>query len=108
MLRHRARDAVLGMLIDPGAARRAHEVGAGNAAQFRLGALSGVAGHEPVTARFAVERLGDGAFMGTGPMFKGFRMQLGPMALLRADGVRVVLALKKCHRRSETVGNQPA
>jgi microcystin degradation protein MlrC len=32
-------------------------------------------------------------------MFKGFRMQLGPMALLRskaAPGVRVVLASRKC------------
>jgi microcystin degradation protein MlrC len=45
-----------------------------------------------------VERLGDGRFTCTGPMFKGFRMQLGNMALLRskaAPGVRVVLASRK-------------
>jgi microcystin degradation protein MlrC len=48
---------------------------------------------------FTVERLGDGRFTCTGPMFKGFRMQLGDMALLRsksAPGVRIALASRKC------------
>jgi microcystin degradation protein MlrC len=42
--------------------------------------------------------LGDGKFTCTGPMFKGFRMTLGNMALLRskaAPGVRVVIASRK-------------
>ena len=65
-------------------------------ADFALGALSGVAGHTPLAARFKVERLGDGQFTCTGPMFRGFRMNLGPMALLERDGVRVVLASRKC------------
>jgi microcystin degradation protein MlrC len=45
-----------------------------------------------------VEKLGDGKFTCTGPMFKGFRMTLGNMALLRsksAPGVRVVIASRK-------------
>jgi microcystin degradation protein MlrC len=52
----------------------------------------------PVVARFTVERLGDGRFTCTGPMFRGFRMTLGPMALLREQisGVRVVVASRKC------------
>jgi microcystin degradation protein MlrC len=29
-------------------------------------------------------------------MFQGFRMDLGPMALLEKDGVRVALASRKC------------
>jgi microcystin degradation protein MlrC len=33
--------------------------------------------------------------MCTGPFYGGSRMKLGPMALLEADGVRVVLAGKK-------------
>ena len=41
-------------------------------------------------------RLGDGQFTCTGPMFSGFRMQLGPMAVLQSGGVRVVLASRKC------------
>ncbi|MEZ5660543.1 MAG: M81 family metallopeptidase [Burkholderiaceae bacterium] len=89
-------DAVLGMLIDAPAAAQAHEMGPGTTAEFRLGARSGLAGHEPVAGRFTVERLGSGEFTCTGPMFKGFRMRLGPMALLRHGGVRVVVASRKC------------
>ena len=98
MIAARAPDAVLGMLIDPASAEQAHEMGTGAAGDFRLGAISGVPGHRPVAGRFAVERLGDGHFTCTGPMFKGFRMNLGRMALLREErsGVRVVLASVKC------------
>ena len=39
--------------------------------------------------------LADGKFTCTGPMFKGFKMELGPMAVLRHGNVRVVLASKK-------------
>jgi microcystin degradation protein MlrC len=98
MIAARAPESVLGLLIDPVSADQAHRMGAGAAGEFRLGAISGVAGHQPVTARFVVERLGDGRFTCTGPMFKGFRMNLGSMALLREErsGVRVVLASVKC------------
>jgi microcystin degradation protein MlrC len=94
-----AQDAVLGMLIDPPSAARAHEVGQGNSSIFSLGGLSRIPGDAPLTGEYTVERLGDGRFTCTGPMFKGFRMTLGPMALLRsraAPGVRVVLASRKC------------
>jgi microcystin degradation protein MlrC len=99
LIARRAEGAVLGLLIDPASARCAHEVGVGRAADFALGEISGVAGTIPFAGAFAVERLGDGHFTCTGPMFKGFRMSLGPMALLvsrEAPGVRVVLASVKC------------
>ena len=94
-----AKDAVLGLLVDPAAAKKAHEAGKGKTLNFQLGGLSRIPGDEPLGGEFTVERLGDGRFTCTGPMFKGFRMQLGDMALLRskaAPGVRVVLASKKC------------
>ena len=98
MIAARAPDAVLGLLIDPASAARAHQIGLGAAGDFTLGAISGVIGHQPVAGRFVVERLGDGQFTCTGPMFKGFRMKLGQMASLREErsGVRVVLASVKC------------
>lgn len=99
MLAIRPPDTVLGMLIDPPAALLAHEVGRGNTADFSLGAISGVPGIAPVRARFRVEALGDGAFVGTGPFYRNFKMHMGPMAALRsvdAPGVRVVLATTKC------------
>jgi microcystin degradation protein MlrC len=99
LIGQKAQDAVLGLLIDGEAAKRAHEVGQGFSSVFKLGGRSNIAGDSPMEGEFTVERLGDGKFTCTGPMFKGFRMQLGNMALLRsksAPGVRVVLASRKC------------
>jgi microcystin degradation protein MlrC len=99
LIQQDARDAVLGLLIDGEAARRAHEIGLGFNSIFKLGGRSNIPGDTPLEGEFTVEQLGDGKFTCTGPMFKGFRMQLGPMALLRskaAPGVRVVLASRKC------------
>ena len=87
------------MLIDPASATRAHAAGLNSTLDFSLGGRSGVPGDAPLAGEFTVERLGDGRFTCTGPMFKGFRMTLGSMALLRsraAPGVRVVLASRKC------------
>jgi microcystin degradation protein MlrC len=99
LIGQKAQDAVLGLLIDGAAAKRAHEAGQGATLPFSLGGLSNIPGDTPCVGEFTVERLGDGKFTCTGPMFKGFRMQLGDMALLRsksAPGVRVVLASRKC------------
>jgi microcystin degradation protein MlrC len=99
MIRQRAEDAVLGMLIDPPSARAAHALGRGMRARFALGAISGLPGHVPCAGEFTVEALGDGSFCGNGPYYNGFALNLGPMALLRscaAPGVRVALASKKC------------
>ena len=95
LLAHDPRDAVFGLLIDAASAQQAHEVGLGRSARFRLGETSGVAGHVPLEGEFTVTALNDGRFTCTGPMFKGFRMQLGPMAVLQQGNVRVVLAAKK-------------
>jgi microcystin degradation protein MlrC len=93
-----AKDAVLGLLADPVSARRAHDAGAGATLSFSLGGRSSVPGDSPFHGEFTVERVNDGRFTCTGPMFKGFRMTLGPMALLRsraASGVRVVVTSRK-------------
>jgi len=98
LIRQDSKDAVLGLLIDKEAAQRAHEAGQGRTLAFSLGGKSRIENDSPVAGEFTVERLGDGRFTCTGPMFKGFRMQLGPMALLRsrsAPGVRVALASRK-------------
>ncbi|OGA35485.1 MAG: hypothetical protein A3F75_10425 [Betaproteobacteria bacterium RIFCSPLOWO2_12_FULL_64_23] len=99
MIRLRAEDAVLGMLIDAPSAAAAHALGHGNSARFMLGEISGVPGHVPLAGEFTVEALGEGNFVGAGPFYRGLQLKLGPMALLRsreAPGVRVVLASKKC------------
>jgi microcystin degradation protein MlrC len=96
LLARRAPGAVLGLLIDPASAAKACAIGAGRTAPFALGEISGVPGHVPLGGEFRIVQLGDGRFTCTGPMFHGFRMDLGPMAVLEKDGVRVVVASKKC------------
>jgi microcystin degradation protein MlrC len=98
LIEQKAEDAVLGLLIDAPSAKRAHEAGQGANVIFTLGGLSKIPGDAPLTGEYTVEALADGRFTCTGPMFKGFRMTLGNMALLRsraAPGVRVVLASRK-------------
>jgi microcystin degradation protein MlrC len=103
LLRHDAPGSVLGLLIDPPSAKRAHEIGERRAGRFRLGEISGVPGHAPLDGEFVVERVADGRFTCTGPMFHGFRMDLGPMALLRHGNVRVVLASVKCQAADQAM-----
>ena len=76
----------------------AQDAGPGATLGFNLGGKSGIMGDAPFRGEFTVERLGDGKFTCTGPMYQGARMTLGPMAVLRsraAPGVRVVLASRK-------------
>jgi microcystin degradation protein MlrC len=84
-----------GVFWDPDSAARAHAAGQGSSVELQLGAHAGYPGETPITARFAVEQLGDGRFVGTGPFYLGGRFELGPMALLRAGEVRVVVASRK-------------
>ena len=98
LIEQNARDAVLGLLIDPASALLAHHAGPGATFAFNLGGKSGIVGDAPLRGEFTVERLADGNFTCSGPMYRGTRMTLGPMALLRsraAPGVRVALASRK-------------
>jgi len=84
-----------GVIWDAEAAARAHEAGVGANIELEFGARSGFPGETPLVARFAVEHLGDGRFVGTGPFYHGGRFELGPMALLRTGSTRIVVSSRK-------------
>jgi microcystin degradation protein MlrC len=88
-------DAVLGFLCDPAAAAAAHAAGQGATVHLSLGGHSGPEGVTPLDAEYRVERLGDGKFRTTGQVVGGRDTDLGPMALLRLDGVRIVVTSKR-------------
>lgn len=90
-----APDAVLGLLYDPRSAAEAHQAGQGETMDFALGSISGLPNHKPFEGRFEIVALGDGRLTGTGPFYKGARMQLGPTARLRLGGVEVVVTSSK-------------
>jgi microcystin degradation protein MlrC len=97
LIAHKAKGAVIGMIVDPGAAEAAAEAGEGAILRRGIGAVVGFAGETPVEASWRVVRLGSGIFTGTGPFYGGAKFQIGPMALLtdEASGVSVVLACKR-------------
>jgi microcystin degradation protein MlrC len=88
-----------GILFDPEAAARAHAVGVGASVELSLGAHTGTSDEtpheEPLQARFDVVALGDGRFTATGPFYRGARMQLGPMALLRVQDLHIAVGSRR-------------
>lgn len=89
-----AKGAVLGLLVDPHAARAAHAAGAGASLHLSLGGKSGIAGDTPFEAEFVVERLHPGDVVATGSVFSGYQLTLGPSACLLIGEIRVVVISK--------------
>jgi microcystin degradation protein MlrC len=114
LMRHSARGAVIGMIVDEEAAKAAHATGVGNIMRRGIGAAVGYAGETPVEADWRVVRIGDGQFVGTGPFYGGARFQMGPMALVtdEASGVSAVLACRRVQAADQEmfrhVGVEPA
>ena len=69
LMRHKAKGAVIGMIVDPEAAAAAHAAGEGALLPCGVGAKIGFAGEIPVEARWRVMHVASGDFTGTGPMF---------------------------------------
>lgn len=90
-----AEGAMLGFLCDAEAARAAHAAGEGAVLRIGLGGRNGPPGVIPAEAAWTVERLCDGRFRTTGAVAGGMAADLGPMALLRAGGVGVVVTSRR-------------
>lgn len=90
-----AERAAIGLIIDPAAAKAAHEAGIGATITVALGGHSGIPGDAPFKGSFVVEALHDGNTTGTGPFYRNARMVLGPSAGLRIGGVRIAVASRK-------------
>jgi microcystin degradation protein MlrC len=92
LIRRKAEGAVVAILHDAEAAAKAHAGGVGATLTLPLGGRNGPEGVAPVIGSFTVTALGDGNFVGTGPMWRGSQQRLGPMALLRTGGVSVIVS----------------
>ncbi|WP_299962975.1 M81 family metallopeptidase [uncultured Roseobacter sp.] len=105
-------DAVLSMLYDPETAAAAHAAGQGAELDVALGGAFTLYS-EPLYARVRVERLSDGIFDFTGPMFGGARAHLGPVARLKllGTGVTVVVGSRRAQNADQemfrVVGIEP-
>ncbi|HVH78973.1 MAG TPA: MlrC C-terminal domain-containing protein, partial [Stellaceae bacterium] len=97
LIAHKAKGAVIGMIVDPEAAAAAHAAGEGASLAGGIGARVGYAGESPVEAAWQVVSVGSGRFTGTGPFYGGAKFEIGPMALVidEESGVSAVLAAKR-------------
>ncbi|CDY77099.1 MlrC [Caballeronia glathei] len=95
LLRNGAQNAAVGLIWDAQAAAAAHRAGVGGTVELALAGRSGVHGDEPLVGTFEVEHLSDGHFRFDGPMMNGMRGELGPVACLRIDGVRIAVSTIK-------------
>jgi microcystin degradation protein MlrC len=85
-------DAALAILYDPAAAAAAQAAGIGAELDIALGAKLAEGREAPFAARFVVEAVSDGNVPCQGAMLRGQVLRLGPTALLRTDGIRIVVA----------------
>ena len=91
LLAQGADHALVGILHDPDAARKAHEVGIGGEID-RLGGGGTGPGQEPARGAWRVTALSDGRFNGTAPMLRNKHSSMGPTAIVKQGGVEVLLA----------------
>ncbi|UPY34899.1 M81 family metallopeptidase [Sediminicoccus sp. KRV36] len=109
LIAQNAQGAVLAPMNDAESAAACHAAGEGATITLALGGKSDAA---PLTVTGIVEKLGDGRFTLTGPMGKGNPADLGPSALLRIGGVRVVIVSRKMQAHDQSIfqmlGVEPA
>ena len=95
LLGNGAQDAALGLIWDAGAAAQAHAAGVGATLELALGGRSGTPGDAPFVGTFEVVALSDGRCRYDGPMMHGMQVNLGPVACLKIDGVRIAVSSTK-------------
>jgi len=79
-------------IVDPNAAARAFELGVGAEAEFAVGAWQDQRWFKPVSLVARVERLCEGSFTYRGGPASGAKARLGPTAVLRVGGLRLLVA----------------
>jgi microcystin degradation protein MlrC len=92
LLRQDARDAVVGIMHDPKSAKAAHAAGLGATLDIAIGGGLEGPGQTPHPGPWTVSALSNGSFAGTAPMLRSKTVEMGPTAILRQNGVEVLVA----------------
>ncbi|MCE9591150.1 MAG: M81 family metallopeptidase [Planctomycetes bacterium] len=81
-------------VVDPEAAARCHDAGAGTEVSLELGHKLDPAWGKPLGVRGKVLRLSDGDFVYSGGIWAGMHKSMGPTAVLEIGSVRVLIMSK--------------
>ncbi|UOM35621.1 M81 family metallopeptidase [Acuticoccus sp. I52.16.1] len=87
--------ALLVHIADADACAAAHAAGLGATIDVALGGRALPQTGAPIAGPWIVAALGDGRFVGEGPMYGGNHIALGPVACLTRGNVRVIVAPKR-------------
>ena len=82
-------------MMDEETTRAAHEAGVGSMIDVQLGGKLGPEFGGPIAIKARVRALTDGRFQFEGPMLRGQHVDMGPTAVLEADGLEVVVTGKR-------------
>ena len=111
LLAQKASHALVGIVHDEKAAAQAHAAGIGGVVGQLGGGLEGP-GQEPLEGPWQVMALSDGRFNGTAPMLRNKESKMGLTAILKKDGVEVLVASirqQPIHRETFShIGRDPA
>ena len=111
LLNQGARDATV-VIADPESVQSAFAAGVGNPIATRVGGKVDRLHGEPVPIRGRVDRVTDGRWIHEGPENAGVPVEMGPTAVVRADGVNLVLTSRKSMpgdlQQLRSVGIEPA
>ncbi len=91
LLTQRVRNAAVAIIRDPETVRFCLEAGPGTQVELSLGGKTDDLHGEPIDVRGYVQTLSDGQFVNQGPMHAGVSVNLGRSAVLRCDGVQVLV-----------------
>ncbi len=94
LVNYGARNAVLLFIYYPEAAAADFRAVEGAKITMGVGGKT-LEGHHPYHASYEVVKLHEGIFLGTGPMVKDRVLNLGKMAQLKVDDVRVIVASER-------------
>lgn len=95
LLRQGAENAALPLLWDPDAAQACAEAGVGATVRLEVGGSTGWRDGGPVDVRGRVLWVGEGRYVGTGPMTRGLPVDQGTTAILDVDGVWLQLVSRR-------------
>ena len=86
---------VCGLIFDPHVATLAARAGEGAVITASLGAKHDLPDDEPLVGTFVVERVAEPPVLCDGPLYRGAKMDLDPLVLLKHGNVRLLVAGKK-------------
>jgi microcystin degradation protein MlrC len=92
LLAARISDACFGPMVDPEAAKALHAYKVGETVRISLGGKTDPRfGGAPLDLSAEIKLISDGHYVGDGPMVGGLRLSFGPSAVVRVDGIDILV-----------------